>query len=425
MAEFSTSGPLRTGLLLTLFGLGGFLLWATQVTVDGAVVAGGHITTDVRAQVVQHGDGGLVAAIHVRDGAEVRAGDPILSLDDTELLAQAELLDRALAEAQARNDRLLAEVSGAATLAFAANLAVSAGLDPALQAILTEERALFGARQTTLGQHVAQLAERARQSQAMIAGLGVQRDALVRQRDLVAGDLARQTALFDKGLAEGAAVSQLAQALAGIDGSLGGIDAQIAEARSAISGYDLERLTRLATFQEAAQAELQSLQADRAQLTAERALVAGRLDRLVLRAPLSGTVLDLRTQTVGGVIAAGAEVATIIPSDGTRIATVKVDPSQIDRVALGQAALVRFPSMGAMRTPEVAGIVRLVSADAMVDPVTGRNLFTVEIALVEASDVHPQPGQPVAAFLHSDSRTPASFLLKPAADYWSYALRER
>ncbi len=425
MAEFSPSGPLKTGLFLTVLGLGGFLLWATQVTVASAVVAGGHITTDVRAQAVQHVDGGLIAAIHVRDGAEVRAGDAILTLDDTELLAKARLLDRALAEAQARKDRLLADVSGSPTLGFAPELAVAARIDPVLRDILTEERALFDARQATLAQHTAQLAERAHQTQAMIAGLGVQRDALIRQRDLVAADLARQTGLFDKGLTEGATVSHLAQALAGIDGSLGAIIAQIAEARSAISGYDLERLTRLATFQEAAQAELQALQADQARLMADRALVAGRLDRLVLRAPLAGTVMDLRTQTVGGVIAAGAEVATIVPSDGPQIATVKVDPSQIDRVVSGQAALVRFPSIGAIRTPEVAGTVRMVSADAMVDPVTGRKVFTVEIAMAEASDIHPQSGQPITAFLQGDSRTPASFLLKPATDYWSYALRER
>jgi HlyD family type I secretion membrane fusion protein len=425
MSDFTTSGPLKAGLFLTVLGLGGFLLWATQVTVDGAVTAGGHITTDLRAQAVQHGDGGLIAKIHVREGATVAAGDPILTLEGSELLAKAKLLERALAETQARNDRLQAEASGATTFNFAPDLATAAGLDPVLQTILFDELALFEARQSTLGQHNAQLAERARQSEAMIAGLSQQRDALVRQRNLVTADLSRQTDLYDKGLSEVAAVSQLAQALAGIDGSLGGIDAQMAEARSAISGYDLERLTRLATFQEAAHAEVQALQAERASLQAERLLVAGRLDRLVLRAPMAGTVLDLQTETVGGVIAAGAEVATIIPTGGPQIATVMIDPSQIDRVSLGQSALVRFPAMGAMRTPEIAGTVQLVSADALVDPVTGRKAFTVEIALATTADLKPQSGQPVAAFLHTESRTPASFLLKPATDYWAYAMRER
>ena len=425
MTDFSTSGPLNTGLFLTVLGLGGFLLWATKVTVDGAVMAGGHITTDVRAQAVQHGDGGLIAAIHVRDGAEVSAGDPILTLEGSELLAKAKLLDRALAEAQARNDRLHAEVSRAEILTFAPDLAAAAKKDPVLQTILADELALCEARQSTLAQHSAQLAERARQSEAMIAGLVQQRDALVRQRDLVTADLARQSALFDKGLSVVAAVSQLSQTLARTDGSLGGLDAQMAEARSEISGYELERLTRLATFEEAAQGELQTLKAELARLREERALVTGQLDRLVLRAPMAGIVLDLRTETVGGVIAAGAEVATIIPSGGPQIATVMIDPSQIDRVSLGQAAKVRFPAMGAMHTPEVAGTVQLVSADALVDPLTGRRAFTVEIALAATADVHPQSGQPVAAFLHTESRTPASFLLKPATDYWTYAMRER
>lgn len=425
MTDFSTNGPLRTGLTLTVLGLGGFLLWATQVTVDGAVMAGGHITTDVRAQAVQHGDGGLIAAIHVRDGTLVRAGDPIMTLESRELIAQSELLDRALAETQASVDRLQAEVSGAASLTFAPGLVTAARSDPVLKAILADELALFDARQSTLAQHNAQLSERARQSEAMIAGLALQRDALIRQRDLVTADLARQKTLHDKGLSGIADVSRQEQALAGIDGSYGGIEARIAEVRSTILGYGLERLTRLATFQEAAQAELKSLQTELASLREERALVAGRLDRLVLRAPMDGTVLDLQTETVGGVIAAGAVVATIIPTDGQQIATVMIDPSQIDRVSLGQSAVVRFPAIGAMQTPELAGRVQLVSADAQIDPQTGRRAFTVEIALAAKADLHPRSGQPVAAFLQTESRSPASFLLKPAIDYWAYAMRER
>jgi HlyD family secretion protein len=35
-----------------------------------------------------------------------------------------------------------------------------------------------------------------------------------------------------------------------------------------------------------------------------------------------------------------------------------------------------------------------------------------------------QPGMPVEAFIRTDARTPASFLFKPLADYWAYAMRE-
>ncbi|MBT9371343.1 hypothetical protein [Rhizobium sp. CSW-27] len=34
------------------------------------------------------------------------------------------------------------------------------------------------------------------------------------------------------------------------------------------------------------------------------------------------------------------------------------------------------------------------------------------------------PGMPVEAFIRTDARTPASFLLKPIAGYWAYAMRE-
>jgi HlyD family secretion protein len=73
--------------------------------------------------------------------------------------------------------------------------------------------------------------------------------------------------------------------------------------------------------------------------------------------------------------------------------------------------------------------VEVVAADALIDPVTGRRVFTAEVSITQESlallgDVRLQPGLPLEAFITTDARTPASFLIKPMADYWAYAMRE-
>lgn len=423
MLDTSFTRPLRQGMVLIALGLGGFALWSTSVRIDGAVVAAGQISTDAPAQTVQHRDGGRIAAVHVREGESVRQGDPILTLEDGDLRARLTVLDWKIAEATARRDRLRAETLGRNDLVF--DSAVSGLSDPEIATLLAEETALFDARRITIEQQTAQLAERARQSQAAISGLVSQREALLRKRGLVRADLDRQETLLHKGLAVVQQVSDFDQTLAGLDGQLGEIDAAIAETRSAISGFELERLVRVATFREAAQNELTTLLTEIARLGEERRLIAGQMDRLIMRAPMTGKVHELRSQTIAGVIAAGATVATIVPANTAIVATVRIAPSQIDRVTPGQSARIRFSSMGTLATPEISGVVRMVSADVRPDPVTGHTFYAAEILLAEDAGFHPQPGQPITAFLHTDARTPASFLLKPAGDYWAYAMRER
>lgn len=82
-----------------------------------------------------------------------------------------------------------------------------------------------------------------------------------------------------------------------------------------------------------------------------------------------------------------------------------------------------------LTTPEVNGHVTTVSAGALADLASGRRLHVAELALAEGAtealgQVTLQPGMPVEALIETDSRTPASFLLKPLADYLAYAFRE-
>ena len=67
-------GPVRTGLLVLAAGFAGALVFAATAQIDGAVIAPGSVGLETRLQAVQHPDGGLVAALGVRDGGPGRGG---------------------------------------------------------------------------------------------------------------------------------------------------------------------------------------------------------------------------------------------------------------------------------------------------------------------------------------------------------------
>lgn len=426
---WSPTKPLRRGLIALALGVGGFLAWSILTEIDGAVVASGQVAVEARRQAIQHPDGGLVVAIQVRDGSTVRAGEPIMTLDGTDLLAQETVTRRELVETLARQDRLMAEIRGEPSITFRSELQDMAASASSVAEVLRDETALFDARQSTLEQSDTGLAERQVQTEAVISGRERQLVASRRQFDLIRDDLEAQESLLSRGLTENSRVSALRREAARLEGEIGELEAGIAEARSAIAGFEVERVRQRAAFREAAQGELRDIQPREAELRERLRLIETRIGRLTLRAPMDGRVLGLQIHTVGGVIPAGAEVASIVPTDVPLILTVEIDPRQIDRVHIGQDARIRFPNFNARTTPEVDGRVIMVSADVIDEPQTGRQYFLAELSFPDDTETtlggEPIiPGMPIEAFIRTDARTPASFLLKPFADYWAYAMRE-
>ena len=427
--DWSTKGPLRWGMILLVFGAGGLLVWSMVTEIDGAVVASGHIEVEARRQVIQHPDGGLVTELHVRDGSTVQAGDPILTLDGTKLHVEQTVIERTLAELWARMDRLETEARSESKILFRVELSELDGMNAEVTEITSRETELFEARRTTLHQTLAQLTERQVQSASIIKGREFQLQAVHEQQELTGKDLEAQETLLKGGHTAVTRVRVLRKEAARLRGLVGELEAGIAETRSEIAEFELEQLRLRSTFRETALAELRELQPRELEYRERLRLINFQKERLVLRAPMAGSVLGLQVYTIGGVVSAGSEVASIVPTDVPLILSVGIEPGQIDRVYVGQDAMIRFPNFNSSTTPEVEGWVKTVSADTVTDSTTGLRFFMAELTLAEGAqdalgEVTLQPGMPVEVFIKTDARTPASFLIKPIKDYWSNAMRE-
>ena len=104
------SQPLRLGVLvITLFfvlGIGG----AAFAPIDKGVGLPGTIIVESKVKPAAHLRGGLVHAVHVVEGQEVKEGDVIVTLD-TDILDQQMIALRAQASAAERQLDLARQVS--------------------------------------------------------------------------------------------------------------------------------------------------------------------------------------------------------------------------------------------------------------------------------------------------------------------------
>ena len=425
----SARGPILFGLFTLLLLVGGFGLWSTTTKIAGAVVSPGRVEVEQNRQVVQHPDGGVVETIFVKNGDLVAAGDPLIQLDGTLLQSELTIVEGQFFEILARRGRLEAERDDADHLTFPAELTEAAGGRPKIAALMAGQEKLFAARQETTANEIDQLGKRRAQIVNQIEGIGAQRRSTADQLALIGQELEDLKSLLDRGLTQAGRVLALQREKARLDGVAGELDAARAEAEGKVTEIDIEILNRGSTRREEANTQLRDLGYRELELAERRRSLTEQIDRLDIRAPVSGVVHALQVTTPRSVIRAAEPVLYIIPQDRPFVIAAQVAPIHVDEVAIGQDVALRFAAFDSRTTPELFGQVRQISADALTDEASRTAYYRAEIVLDEGEMAKLGgraiiPGMPVEVFIRTGERTPLAYLLKPLSEYFNRAFRE-
>jgi HlyD family type I secretion membrane fusion protein len=426
--RWSTRGPMTLGLIALLVLVGGFGTWSIMAQITGAVIASGQIEVDRNRQVIQHPDGGVVDAIVVEEGQLVAKGDILIKLDPDVLLSELAIVEGQLFEILARRARLEAERDGTDDITFSDVLTDPANVG-AIELIAGQTR-LFEARVESMLRAQEQLTQRRAQIQSQIGGIDAQQAALVTQRELIGEELADQQTLLDRGLAQASRVLALRREEANLLGQVGELSASAAQAAEQITEIEIEMLGLETTRREDSITRLRDIQYNELELTERRRTLTTQLDRLDIRAPVSGIVYGLTVYAPRSVIRAADPVMFLIPQDRPLVIAAQVQLTDVDQIHLGQEATLRFSAFDHRRTPELLGEVTLISADAFQNETSGQSFYRVELRLSNGEieklpiDMTLIPGMPVEAFVRTADRSPMDYLIKPLADYFAKAFRE-
>jgi len=426
---WSARVPLIVGFAAVILLLGGLGAWSVGVRIAGAIMAPGTVQVESERQVVQHPDGGVVGEILARDGDAVEAGDVLIRLDGTFLRSELAIVERQTAEIFARRARLDAERDGDDALDFGEVPEFTLIGSETIEEQMEGQHSLFEARRTSLSQEQNQLSEQQRQIERQIEGTEAQLIALERQLEIIELELGDVQTLFDDGLIQIQRLLELQREEARLNGEIGRLMSAIAEAETRISELEIKSLRLVGNRREEAITRLRDLQYSEIELVERRISLIERLARLDVRAPVSGLVFGSQVFAVQSVILAAEPMLYIIPGDQPLHVSARIDPRDVEQVYPGQDVALMFTTFSQRTTPEVAGIVQRVSADAEADETTGQTFYEAilvpdEMALAAFPDVTLLPGMPVEAFLKTQDRTPLSYLTKPLTVYFNRAFRE-
>lgn len=418
----------RFGLWAVLIGFGGFMLWATFAPLSEGVVASGSVMVEGKRKTIQHLEGGIVAAILVKDGAQVKAGDVLVELDNTQSKAQHDLL-------QVRHDNYLAvlgrlnsERKSADHVTYDDDLTMRLE-NPRVEQLLDIQNDLFFARQTQIAGQVSILKQRVVSIREQIQGLSEEQKAKRDEIGYIEDELNRLIELDKDNLVGLPRLLAQKKAHSQALGSAGKLKADMAAAKVEMGKAELEILQlQKDRQQEVAELILES-QEQLFEVQEQLVAMADVLERTIVRAPQAGKVMGLNVWTIGGVVPPGSPLLEIVPDVRRLVVEARVRVTDIDNVYAGLPARVRLSGLKQRTTPQLEGIVDDVSADALMDEQTQESYYIVRVTISEAelariTDDEVVPGMPVEILIEAGSRTALEYFMDPIMDVLRRGMNE-
>ena len=399
-------------ILIAVFGFGG--VWAATVPLGGAVIASGRVIAEDRNRIIQHLEGGILSELLVREGDEVKEGQVVARLDDTQINAQldADLLQRAIFRAQLARRR--AEVTLSDTIDFPTDFDPRVAGDPRLIEGIESQREEFN----SLREYGAAKVQNLRNSI-----IGQEKDIEGQQELLVAYE--KQVGLFREELEDflvllgqghvtqirvNTTERQIAQIDANIANSKIAIEKSYNNIESLKNQIEQEQLSYLNTANNAVVEIQQSLNQ-----------LGGRIERFTdmasrgdIKSPVEGRVFQIAKRAIGEVIRPGDTIMAIFPSDDPLEIEAMVQIKDIERVEQGQDVKVIFPTDRANRGVPVEGKLTYLSSDAIVSEANPAGTY---VAHVRLNDDQPQgnmlPGNLAEVYIQTDPKTFLQIVTQP------------
>lgn len=407
----------RNGTRLLMVAVAAFFIWSVTAPIDAGTSMSGTVTVAGYRKAVQHPTGGIVTRVLVSEGDKVKQGQVLVRINPLETEATVANLEQEYINLLVSESRAKAELLGRPII-----------WDPSLAKLDPEQVAEAKQIQTRLFEaRRQQFTEQARGLNAQIAGLQGAVTSHRVQLGTLSQELTSTQDLANQGFVPKSQVNQTLRnkvdqeaALNNAESDIGKIHAQLAEARSQMQNEVAKELADIQKNHESISTKLQAAQFS--QSLSE------------IRAPITGTVVNLKVFTEGGVIRGGDILMEIVPDRGTLIVETKVPPAAIDKVRPGQLADLRFVSFNSSTTPVVQGRVKSVGVDKLkaepgqelheTDDYYLAQVETTPEALKALGNNQLRPGMPVDVIIKNGQRTFMGYLLKPMTDKLARAFKE-
>jgi HlyD family secretion protein len=404
-----------------------FLGWAALARLDSAAYAQGQVAVEGHRQSVQHKEGGIVSALHVKEGQIVQQGDVLIELAGADAKAQEAALAAQVYSLEAQKARLQAEQFGRSKIDWPAEFAALGGDDLlAAQNAMKVQQIQFQARAAALTAQKNVLRQKGAELEQQVEGYKRQIEAADVQNRLIGEELDGVKSLAAEGFAPENRVRALERNQAELGGQRGQYAASVAQAQEQAGETQLQALQIERERAEDVATQLRDVEFQLSDAQPKLGAAKDALAREQVRAPASGAVVGLTVFTLGGVIAPGQKLMDIVPARAGLVIEARISPQDADDIRVGGEVEVKFPSLHDRSLPVLKGTLTKLSADSFVDDKTGAQYFQIEavvpeetlarLKLAEDGQFELKPGLPAQVLIPRHKRTALQYLTQPLTE---------
>jgi len=407
------AGPprlMRAAVALICFLIAAFILWAVLTQLDERAEAIGEVLPINFVQPVQHLEGGIVAEVRVKEGEMVKAGQPLIILDETATRAEYEALAARLTGLNLRLERLKS---------FAYQRPANfPEVDPLFQNMLNDQKMILEAQVNTREARIGVINAETQELVEQRQGLSRQIDAMVREEEYMAEEVMIRKGLLEKGLNSRLVYLSAERNLARMQSQMAQVRTNLARVDAAITSASQRIIELEERIRNEALSEMGDVSTEASQVQQQIGRMADKVKRTTITAPVDGRVNGLRVHGLGAVIGSAEILMEIVPVQRELVAEVRVKPTDIGHVREGAEAFIRIDTFNYARFGGITGRVEQVSASSFRDP-DGNPFFMARIVLErnyvghDPLSNHITPGMTLVADIKTGQKSLMSYMLRP------------
>lgn len=407
-----------------------FLGWSAVAPIDAGVHLSGTVKVSGNRKEIKHPSGGVITEILVEEGARVREGDILVRVNPLNTEASLSEAELDYLSSLAEESRLISQRDNLAQIEWSPVVLSLKQSDPRMAEYMKVQQNIFESSNNERSGEVRILQQR----------LGALRSQLNQMRSVVglrqeqlktlSEEATNNRALAAEGFVPQASANNAERQKNDLLASISESVSDLSRVTSEISSTELEILQRQAVFRKELNERLTEVQRRRETMSSK--VNSLKFDRSLaeVRAPVSGIVVGMKVNTVGGVIEPAALLMEVLPEGSNLIIEARVPPVLIDKVYRDMPTYLRFTAFNLNTTPVVDGKVKLVGADLLTPDRSDESeyyLAQVETTFEETTKLKGlvvQAGMPVDVIVRNGERTFMSYLVRPIADRFALAFKD-
>ena len=400
------------------------LTWAALADIDEVTRGDGRAIPSSRLQKVQNLEGGIVSEVFVHEGEIVKAGAPLLRLDDTRFRSNAGESEADRLALEARVQRLTAQLADKETLELPPEIAQKS------PDIANGEIELFTSVKQRIQSEIGGLNEQLVQKKQELLDYQAKASQTRRSLGLLQQEISMSEPLVAKGAISKVEILRLRRSEVDTRGQLESVTLAIPRAQAAIKEIENKIGETRDRYRSEALSQLNEARTELSKTQASGKAIEDRVNRTLVTSPVRGIVQQLMVNTIGGVIQPGSDLVEIVPLDDTLLIETKIRPQDIAFLHPGQEAMVKFTAYDYTIYGGLKATLEQISPDTVTDK-DGKSFYIVRLRTEKnhlGSDEKPLliiPGMVASVDIITGRKTILAYLLKPILRAKAEAFRER